>query len=166
MCLLGERISDVRRRLDILPSPRQRGEETSGRETEYTISSTPIHIDGVDYGAGVIVARISLDFRAFANRATNGFSIRTAHGVELAPDVTRKLVVAAYGEPKLRVASLSDPSLPRVISEGQSYAVKESELTEFEYLHYPNLGIAFVFEKDELLKCSLEVPRKRVVWRY
>ena len=168
ICEIGQKPSSVRKSISIKSVKTTFREQGVGRVKEY--SNNRIVLDTLDTGEGESVVRVSMLCYSELGEAPNSQSgvqhVKTKMGLTLSPTApTRESVLAIYGQPVRNYKSHQDPSILDDIRKGVSYLItQESDVPE--YLHYPGIGVAFVLRDGIVVKCSLEKPRARTIWRY
>ena len=169
ICQIGQRPSSARKSVATKTVRTTFHERGVGAVKEY--SSGALIFDTIDRGDGERIARVSLLCNSSAlkqeHKPNAERRVQTKLGLELMPSTpTLQSVIAAYGQPARKYESNQEASLLEDIRNGTSYLIRSGGGDTPEYLHYPAVGIAFVIVQGTVVKCSVEEPRTRQIWRY
>lgn len=156
---------DVENAIDVLGKPTRvttHLREGPLTEKEFHFQTSHVTVDTIDEGQGDLIVRISV----LCQDSNLSISVSTSNGLDLSTaNIGRDSIFGSYGKPTNTHGSFSQNNIATDITSGVPYSM-EKELDGFEYIHYPDRGIAFVLVSGKLKKCSVETPRQRRIWRY
>ncbi len=164
VCRIGNTPTGAKNRLKCAGPSSTAGGPASGSEAEYASRALPVTLDTMGSGNAERIARVSIVLPPVPSSTLPG--IRTGMGLVLNSATSRRSITNVYGQAGAKYATLNCPEVWASIRDGRAYSVAPPERAQFEYLHYPEPGISFLLESNVVRKCSVEEPRKRVIWRF